>query len=500
MLTYSINTATTTEATTYPLIGATSTDLSVPLSILYDNTTKQISPYDLRSTILTLWSNSVFSHTQKSGIEYIGIDTSNPSDRDLKNKIYFGKRAFSGTYSYTSTQDIMSSTLLNSDVDIFLYNTKRDTLPNAKTRASILAGTNSSLWLLAPYIQAETISSTTSLSLDIINPSLTGGNIYVSSTFSGTASINNIVIPSWTESGASASDGKLLRYYNGKTEWDFIQLPPLTTVGTTGSMLNMYGNPVLVNGYPLEFSDTRYCPIDIGDILIGTTFSNIMAVELLRRIVYDYLPPTCALSILAPNDTGYVEVGSSPIIKLKYVINKRTLPTNITGLTNMIPSSYPAITTNEPKTVTGTASGIIISPVPNTTFYFSINVSDTTKSNGATVSLSGIYPYFYGFSSLSSINFPADLLNLSKSVTPLENKSFDITGSGNLYFIYDATYPDLTLVYDNNLTVIPIPSGQPTIKTLSSPTGLWASKQFKIYKWTGFPQVGPPSVIYQFIY
>lgn len=498
MVTYSVNIGSSTEATTYPLIGATATDLSVPLSVLYDNTIKDITPGEIRNAILTLWSNSVFTQTTKSGIEYVGIDTNNPSDRDLKNKIYLGKRAYSATFSYSETYDIMTYSLLNNDeVDVFLFNTKIDTLSNAKTRLSILAGTNSVLHPFAPFIQSEVVTSTSSLSLDIINPTLTSGDINVLSSY-GTVSLNTINLPSYAESSASASNDKLWRWNTNRMEWDFISLPALTVVGSTGSVLNLYGSPVYVNGYPLEFTDDRPCPIEIGDIQMGTTFSEIMSVELLRRIVYDYLSPIGTLSVLPPNDTGYVEVGSQPQIKLKYSIFKRTLATNVSALTNMIPSSYPAITSSLPVTITGTASGVIISPVPNTTFYFSLSVSDVNSASTVTASVSGIYPYFYGFSSLSAVTLPAHLLNFTKSVTPFEDKSFDITGSGNLYFIYDATYPNLSLVYDNNLQILTLPT--PTIQTLSSPTGLWASKQFKIYKFPGIPQVGPPSVIYQFKY
>ena len=169
--TFSVNIGLSTEATTYNLIGATAVDLSQVLSVLQDNTSKQINPKVLRDVFLTTAANSIFTQTKVLGDSYIGIDTSDPLGGDLKNKIYLGKRSFSGTYSYSPYNDIMSTSLLNSGVDIFLYNTKRDSISNSKTRISILSGTKSSLYSVAPYLQSQIISSTSSLSFDIIKDS-----------------------------------------------------------------------------------------------------------------------------------------------------------------------------------------------------------------------------------------------------------------------------------------------------------------------------------------
>jgi hypothetical protein len=165
----------------------------------------------------------------------------------------------------------------------------------------------------------------------------------------------------------------------------------------------------------------------------------------------------------------------------------------------MVPSSYPSISSGGTIVVSGTASGVVISPVANTTTYFSATVGDGVQSNTSTASISGIYPYFYGFSSLSTMT-TAGLFNLTKLVEPLGDKTIDITGSGNLYFIYDSNYPDLDQVIDNSFATIGGSFSTPTLTILSSPSGLWASKQFKVYKWTDIPQVGPPSVNYQFKY
>jgi hypothetical protein len=164
----------------------------------------------------------------------------------------------------------------------------------------------------------------------------------------------------------------------------------------------------------------------------------------------------------------------------------------------MIPSSSPPVTSSGPSLVTGVANGVVISPVASGTSSFTITVNDGTTSNSASASISALYPYFYGFS-LLNIMTTAGLAVLSKLVEPKSDKIIPITGVGNLYFIYDYNYPNLSSIIDNNSNIITSSFTQ-SIITLSSPTGLWASKQFKVYQYNGVPQIGPPSVNYQFKY
>lgn len=513
MATYSINTGTSIETTTYNIMGATAIDLSPVLNILKDNTSKEINPRDIRDAILTVNSNSAFKQTlaSQSTISYIGVDTLNPNytNKDVKSKVYFGKRAFSGTYSYSYTHDLMTSSLLNSDVDVFLYNTKRDTITNNKTRIVILAGTNSSLYPNSPYLQSQKIISGTysSLSFDIINPTLTGGTAAVinfSSDF-GTVSFNKITFPKPQQSIGlvsgltAAGDGRVLKWNNGIMSWDDILLPASNYIGTTGSVTNIYGSPVNINGYPLEFTDSRECTFSIGDVQLGETFNSVSIVEMLRRMVYDYLPPTCSLSILPPYSSGYVEVGSSPLIKIGYTINKKSLPTQTSIFSYMIPSSYAPITNDGQVSVSGTVSGVVITPIISATTSFTLTVTDGSQSNSATTTVTGIYPYFYGFSSLTTMT-TAGLASLTKIVEPKSTKNIDVIGSGNFYFIYDSNYPALSSIKNELGNTISSSFSSPTILTLSSPTGLWASKQFRVYQYNGVSQIGPPSVNYQFKY
>jgi len=514
MATYSINTGTSTETTTYNIIGATAIDLSPILDILPDNTDKQINPKDIRDAVLTSFSNSAFKQTlaSQSTTSYIGVDDVNPdyANKDVKSKVYFGKRAFSGTYSYSYTHDLMTSDLLNSDVDVFLYNTKKDTVSNNRTRIAILSGTNSSLYTNLPYLQSQvvTVGTYSSLSLDIINPTFTGGTSSVINFNSdyGTVSFNQIVFPRPQESYGfvpgltAASDGRVLKWNNGVLGWDDILLPDTNYIGATGAPTNIYGSTINVNGYPFEFADTRQCTFAMGDIELGETFNSVSIVEMLRRMVYDYLPPICSLSILPPYSSGYVEVGSTPIIKLGYTITKRSLPTQTSVFSYMIPSTYPAITNDGQVTISGSVSGVVVTPITSATTSFTLTVNDGTQSNSASATIAGIYPYFYGFSSLTTMT-TAGLASLTKLVEPKSNKNVDVVGTGNFYFIYDSNYPALSAIYNEfGNTISSASFSSPTILTLSSPTGLWASKQFRVYQYNGVPQIGPPSVNYQFKY
>ena len=175
MGTFSLNIGLITEVTSSQL--HIQDNLDNILVLLEDNDTKLIDPKDLRDAVLSIHSSIPFKQTSTHSIylrsndnSYIGLDAVDPSDRDIKRKIFIGKRANSGTFSYDGSYDIMSSSLLSSDVDIFLYNTKLDTLSNNSiTRVSILSGKNNGLYSVAPFIQSELVSGTEeSLSLDFL--------------------------------------------------------------------------------------------------------------------------------------------------------------------------------------------------------------------------------------------------------------------------------------------------------------------------------------------
>jgi hypothetical protein len=500
MGTFSLNIGTTTEATNYPLHAS----FSYLLNNLQDNEIKLISPHVLRDVNLSLYSSVIFKETVASGstTAYIGIDTLNPSDKDVKLPIVIGKRAYSGTYSYSSSHDLMSSNLLTSDVDIFLYNTKIDTFSNTSTKVMILSGTNLGTFNSSPYIQSQVVSGvylgvTNSLSLDFVNP-YTDGDIKLGSSFS-TISLNTITFPGITESSASASNNRTLMYENGKLSWSDIVYPATSYIGATGTITNIYGSPVNINGYPIELTDSRMVPVTFGDIVSGSSFNSDATSDIIKRMLYPYLPPLCSISILGVYSSGYVEVGTFPTPTIQYNITKRSLPTLLTSLTNMIPSVYPAITTPGQNIVSSTSLGVVISPITSNTTTFQITVTDGTQSNSASASLTGIYPYFYGFSSLPSMT-SIGLASLSKLVEYKGDKVVDITGTNSFYFVYDYDYGTLSNIYDSYGNTVSGSFSAPTTAYFSSPTGLWASKQFYVYKSTSLGIVGPPSENFQFVY
>jgi hypothetical protein len=499
MGTFSINIGLSTESTSYPVRDY----LEDLLDSLHDNDEKFISPRYIRNAVLSLYSDSPFKETTASGssIYYVGIDTLNEMDNDIKKPILIGKRAFSGTYSYSFDHDILGTSSfgpLTSNNDIIFYNTKKDNVSNDETKIFIISGTNIGIHPQAPYIQSQKVISTTETrSLDFVN--IYTGDISIRSDY-GTVSINNITYPEISVSSASASNNKVL-YWDGtlnKLYWGDITYPTLNFIGVTGSPLNIYGTPVNINGYPIEFSDSRRMPLTINDMISGTTFSNKSIADILNMIIYPYLSPLCSISILPPYSSGYTEVGTYPTPVLNYTITKRTLPTLITGLSNMIPSFYSPITTAGQTIVSTNSNGVVISPIGTASTEFKITVNDGTQSASASTFLTGIYPYFYGFSNVTTMN-TTGLGSLTKLVESKSDKSIELTGNGNLYFIYDYNYGTLSNIYDNYGNTASA-SFSHTSLTFSSPTGLWAGRNFHVYQYNNVSQLGPPSVYFQFKY
>ena len=105
---------------------------NIVLENLKDNEEYYLIPKYMRDMVISLWDSTVFKPTTASGssIEYIGIDSGladvlnkNPNRYLEINKILIGKRSYSGTYSYSTTHDIMSDKLISSDIDLFFHNT-----------------------------------------------------------------------------------------------------------------------------------------------------------------------------------------------------------------------------------------------------------------------------------------------------------------------------------------------------------------------------------------
>lgn len=489
------------------------------LEDLKNNEDAYIIPKYIRDAIISTWDSIVFKETSASGssISYIGIDSGMGDDvlekpnRDLTiNKFLIGKRSFSpGTQSYTASADIMTAGLIHTDIDSYFFNTSADRLSQQRTRIGILAGTDPNLHPIAPYIQSQVVKTpggTQALTLDIV---AINGNISImsrgkdffgnDSNTGSTVSINGIVFPSFTTSSANPDINNHNLIYStasgsGELVWKKIEFPETDVIGITGSQLNISGLPVNLNNVSLQFSDSRYVTAQIGDIQIGSTFDRMSIADAIRKIVYPYLPPICSLR-LSDGQSQYLEVGTYPNISLNYEIVKRSESSKPTKLINMIPSTYPAITSPGQISVSGLARGVVITPLMATSSLFTVKVSDGSNSNIATASISGVYPYFYGFTSSNTLTVAA-LSSLGKSISSKSNQKFDVTGSGNLFFAYDADYGPLLEIWDPDNSNV-IGSFTTYVKTLSSPTGLWASKQYRVYQLNSVPQIGPPSENYE---
>ncbi len=449
--TFSINSGQLTESTRKPNIFSVLNDIQ-------DNTQKLISPRDVRDAFLSTWANSPFKVTVPNSLanyEYIGLDSSNPGNRDIKQKIFLGKRSFGGL-------DLMSNTLLESDVDIFLFNTKPDALTQSSTKIAILSGTDSNLYSVAPYIEAYTDTTESKIDLNIINPSTNGGINLFSQT--GRVALNDIIFPTVAETFGSASDGRILRYRgtypSGYLKWEDPTIT-LNVIGTPGYTTNIYGSTVSLNGYSLEFIEPDDVPTTIGGVEMGSSFSNNSfyngtgyqnwpLTEVLKELLYPYTPPVLELSIV-DNTTGtiYSEIGktASAVLTYKLTTYQRNISEMIFNYKVTPGTSYVGLSfSGVPGTFVGaTISVATYSSILSTKRWY-LSVSDsslTTFSYSATASLEFVYPIWYGFTS-SIISNSSTFGNISpflnKLIAPYPGPSnshvLPFSGEGYLYFIH----------------------------------------------------------------
>ena len=488
-VTYSVNIGTQFETTRKDILSV--------LKDLPDNTYKLISPRDVRDAFLSTWATSPFKQTKTiSGIEYIGLDSGNPADRDIKEKIFLGKRSYGGS-------DILSNTLLNSnDSDIFIYNTKSDASSQDSTKVSILAGTNSSLYSSAPYFESKYNNG--KLDLNIVNPSLLQSPINIYSN-SGRVAINGISFPTISENSTGAVNGRILRYVgtfpNGYLKWDETNVP-ISKLGSPGAVTKIYGGTVSLNGYELEFVNNSLTSTSVGGVPMGFSFSATSfnggkwpLVEVLKKLLYPKVAPVTVITATSSSGTKYAELGktSSVYVNWNTTIYPRNADEYISDylITKRVDSELEYSTTYYGLSFSGLPgssfsgkasfiSGLYLSP---TIEYYTFNTTDIWKpgrvtytgtpgtnftNNGfsysTTATLEFVYPIYYGFTSSaisdSNTSFDSVISVLNKYIVPYPGTGNSIklnySGSGYLYFIYQrstfATNP--TRIVDPNGFVI----------------------------------------------
>ena len=464
--TYSINVGTPTEA-------LRKQDINSVLLDLPDNTQKLISPKDVRDAFLSAWATSAFKQTTgQASIEYLGIDSGNPDSRDIKEKIFIGKRNYAGA-------DIMNNSLLtNTNNDIYFYNTKSDS-GTQSTKIVILAGTNSVLHTNAPYIESNSVNSNTSLDLNLVNPSLFSGPINVLST-TGRVAINGITFPTVAETSASASNGRILKYSgsypNGVLRWAEPTVS-IANIGTIGLPTNIYGSPSNVNGYPLEFVDSSIVPQTIGGVTQGSSFSagsyngqNWPLSEVIRKILYPYVPPTLSLS-MSYGSNVYFPAGVTVSATFSYSITRYS---NIISSYNISGTTYSGLSFsgNVGSQLVATFSSNIYSASDGTQSYVLSardNIYLLTFSHSATASVRFVNPFFYGFSlinidlfggtaSIRSSQLGTYMNSADRIVTPYLGPSQSISakysGAGYIYFVVPNSYPVISKIKDANGFII----------------------------------------------
>lgn len=507
--------------------------LSDVLSALPDNTSKLISPKDVRDAVYTLWENIMFKPTNNSGgTEYIGIDKS-----DFREKILIGKKTVNNTAVLSNT---LLSASLSPQVDVFFYNTKSEPQSNFDTTVAFLAGTGSNVNgfnLTAPYLRSYVVSNppfTNTLDFEVRNSSyyqngLTGygGNISIKSD-KGFVYINGVRFPSYDSYITNPpQNGHILKYKVVGLEptafWEApVTFSSVTDIFSTGTV-SITGSPVILNGLPINFTDNLPTPVDIGGIPAGSTFSNVPVTEMIRRILYPYIRPfvtsTFNYSLLEINDittalnlqfsfTVYRNATYSLSVVDYYENGLPSLPSFIVPPPNPIPNPTLATYVVDPGI---NVSNLFLGPGSFEFFTYSVVLADTYPTTiVATSSLAVVLPWFYGTStvgssqssSISSIlgSFSTPQLDyltpfLAEPVltaTSSYNKVVELStiglvngNQGYIYFGYPADYPDLVSIRDSNGFIVYNNFNLFTVSSVNSPNNFWINKDYKFYIFVG---------------
>jgi hypothetical protein len=465
-------------------------DILDVLQLLPDNTQKLIGPKDVRDAILSAWENPPFRWTQSDGNYYVGIARSDVKDF----KFFIGKKELSNS-------PILTQSLINTDTDIFLYNTKPDSDPNQNLKITFLAGNNPSAFTTAPSLEVKrVIGLTPSLSLDITHNQPFGGDFnFIAGQF-GKISINNLKFPSQNETSAmvgnpttaNSNDLFLVRNSTGLIEFK-TPAAVTSTIGDSNTVLNLFGSEAYLNGFSLEFTELLPTPLDLGGVPAGSTFSNVPLSEMIRRILYPYLPPLVILNLPQliferdHNPTPFDTVS----IDYSYILTQRTNPIVLTELTITGLFWNETITLpNTPGTYNSNYNALQKGDIAANnsavaSYTFSISTTDGTQSTTDESVVNFVYPYFYGFS--DSLDPQIALIDLDKIIDLKDDQSVFVAGDNDyLYFMYPSEYGLLTEVEDTDLISYDLSSFTyslpPDIPSLNSIDGKWSAASYIVYR------------------
>lgn len=454
-------------ATTY--FAENKTDLQDVLQLLPDNTAKEITPRDVRDAVFSAWENTVFKYVYVDNIEHIGFSRDQIKDK----KIFFGKKQISGS-------NIMSSSLLNSDTDIFLYNTKSDANAQQFFRMAFLAGTSSALYGSAPFIQSTQVSGANPyISLNLINPA-TYGTITIQSGLSASVVLNDLYWPSTSQVAASIAAP------SASTSTDLflvmrtpnnLELRTYTSLGgnlgSAGTATTILGSPTTLNGYELEYTNPNPIIQSTGGVSVGTTFNSLPFKLLFDQILYPTLGPFALMTITTPLTLGrFLERNhsTSTSIAISYTLTKRTF--NITStLLKVLRSdgTFAANVSGPTLTATGLSSSnythtytVPAADINGNThsgvFTFSVVPSDGTFSFTASQTVEFVHPYVYGFSTQSYALTQANMATLfsesyNKIINGYGSQSVPLSNPTTpkyVYFMYPSHYGLLSEILDGN--------------------------------------------------
>ena len=518
-------------------------DIVDVLNQLPDNSTKLISPRDVRDAVYTLWQNTMFKPTSvsASAITYIGIDQyqlKDDSNTDWYPKVYFGKKQTGG-------RAIMNQDILNQDdADFFFYNTKNSqVLGNYDTSIAILSGTGSFYYsgqLKAPQIKSVPVSNADGfyMDLNILNTSYNftdggfgltsyGGNINITSE-GGIVSVNRIKFPKqniYTPQNLTNWDGYFLSLEKGADNEPYAvwRSPFSQSVADIVSQndFSITAPLITLDGY--DFIDQTIVATAVGGVKAGESFPNgIDVLDLLRKIIYTYVAPrvtSLLASVSNPNQrVSLIETGDSTTytsLRLYGNVVKNstysipTPPGYLSGVGAQVVSTEPAnnftaITVDGEYNATYRPQETFDFAAPNNykILTFTLSVTDaypTTRQAGST--LKSVLPYFYGaatYSATMSSTFngipTADkdnimkILGINESAPAGKLKSYitepiigNPTYSNNQYLRFTTRGLPGTTGDGKGYIYFGYPAGYPLLKRITDPNSQDITAAFNTY-------------------
>lgn len=192
-----------------------------------------------------------------------------------------------------------------------------------------------------------------------------------------------------------------------------------------------------------------------GGVAVGETFDKVSMQDMFDKILYPWVAPSVSISITGITSGAVYEKGvTKAVTACVYTVTKKSHYLTSVILYKTVSGTQTAITTIYSGTNGDSMSGTYsfsLDVTENTSFVMKATDANSKTTSSNTVSVTFVYPYYWGVVDSDTTIDENTVLGLTKSVSSKGAKSVSYTADNSkMVFAYPSSYGSLGKITDPN--------------------------------------------------